>query len=77
VLLTVMNWFFHKVYWGGWIALHNRQKKRLLAEADRSGSLHWGVAFGLGLLGFQRPDVRPRKNRHHRPGRNRRGVGNS
>src|SRR5271155_1998949 len=27
VLLIVMNWFFHKIYWGGWISLHNRKKK--------------------------------------------------
>ncbi len=34
VLLVVMNWFFHKVYWGGWIGLHNRKKKNLLNQAD-------------------------------------------
>ena len=27
VLLVVMNWFFHKLYWGGWISLHNRKKR--------------------------------------------------
>ena len=27
VLLVVMNWFFHKIYWGGWIGLHNKKKK--------------------------------------------------
>jgi Fe2+ transport system protein FeoA len=27
VLLVVMNWFFHKVYWGGWIAMHNRKSR--------------------------------------------------
>ena len=26
VLLVVMNWFFHKVYWTGWIASHNRRR---------------------------------------------------
>src|SRR5215470_7177289 len=26
VLLLVMNWFFHKVYWTGWIAAHNRRR---------------------------------------------------
>ena len=25
VLLVVMNWFFHKLYWGGWISLHTRK----------------------------------------------------
>ena len=39
VLLVVMNWFFHKVYWGGWIAMHNRNKKKLLASARRIGNL--------------------------------------
>jgi high-affinity iron transporter len=24
VLLLVMNWFFHKVYWTGWISHHNQ-----------------------------------------------------
>ena len=28
VLLLVMNWFFHRVYWTGWIAHHNRRRKR-------------------------------------------------
>src|SRR5438034_10435690 len=23
VLLVIMNWFFHKIYWGGWIRAHN------------------------------------------------------
>lgn len=48
VLLVVMNWFFHKVYWGGWIALHNRQKKNLLSGAASRTRLWWGLA----LLGF-------------------------
>jgi len=30
VLLVVMNWFFHKMYWTGWISLHNRKKQRLV-----------------------------------------------
>jgi high-affinity iron transporter len=47
VLLVVMNWFFHKVYWGGWISLHNRRKRSLLgAEASP-----WIVFWGLVLLG--------------------------
>src|SRR2546421_12723882 len=31
VLLVIMNWFFHKIYWGGWISAHNRRRKSLLA----------------------------------------------
>ena len=53
VLLVIMNWFFHKVYWGGWITLHNRKKKELLAgspaDPNRAGRR---LVFGLGLLGF-------------------------
>jgi high-affinity iron transporter len=52
VLLVVMNWFFHKVYWGGWIGLHNRKKKDLLNKADDSGISERRLILGLGLLGF-------------------------
>jgi high-affinity iron transporter len=51
VLLIVMNWFFHKVYWGGWITVHNRQKKRILESAE-SGSSPGMVFWGLVLLGL-------------------------
>ena len=47
VLLVVMNWFFHKVYWTGWIASHHRRRRRLLAS---DGGRR--VLFGLALLGF-------------------------
>jgi len=54
VLLVVMNWFFHKVYWGGWISVHNRQKKKLLESADRSpGIVFWGLVL-LGLTSVYR-----------------------
>ena len=49
VLLVIMNWFFHKVYWTGWIGLHNRRKEQVL---ERSGGLKSGAFFGLALLGF-------------------------
>jgi high-affinity iron transporter len=52
VLLVVMNWFFHKVYWGGWIGLHNRKKKDLLNKADDAGISDRRLVLGLGLLGF-------------------------
>jgi high-affinity iron transporter len=52
VLLVVMNWFFHKIYWGGWIGLHNRKKKDLLNKADDAGITERRLIFGLGLLGF-------------------------
>src|SRR6201999_1071604 len=48
VLLVVMNWFFHKVYWTGWISAHNRRRRRLLGEAGAGRR----VLLGLALLGF-------------------------
>jgi high-affinity iron transporter len=46
VLLLVLNWFVHKVYWSEWIGRHHRQRRRLLAKS--------GVAATVGLvaLGF-------------------------
>ncbi|HEY1719266.1 MAG TPA: FTR1 family protein [Verrucomicrobiae bacterium] len=52
VLLVVMNWFFHKVYWGGWIAMHNRNKKNLLNRASESEISKRRLKWGLVLLGF-------------------------
>jgi high-affinity iron transporter len=47
VLLLVMNWFFHKVYWAGWISMHSRRKQALIA-----GASHARLWWGLALLGF-------------------------
>lgn len=49
VLLIVMNWFFHKVYWTGWISMHNNRKRDLLANM---GDTKIKVIWGLALLGF-------------------------
>ena len=51
VLLIVMNWFFHKMYWTGWISLHNRRKRELL-EDKRNSATKKNVLLGMGLLGF-------------------------
>lgn len=51
VLLVVMNWFFHKVYWGGWISVHNRQKKKIIDSEER-GTAPGMVFWGLVLLGL-------------------------
>src|SRR5579875_328351 len=48
VLLVVMNWFFHKVYWTGWISHHDRRKRRLLAGQSGKSRLYLGLAL-LGL----------------------------
>ena len=34
VLLVVMNWFFHKMYWTGWIAHHHQRRRRLAAHTS-------------------------------------------
>ncbi|MGH7670478.1 MAG: FTR1 family protein [Gemmatimonadaceae bacterium] len=61
VLLLVMNWFFHKVYWTGWIGLHTRRKKALMGNAGVAKRPAAGggplisrrrLLWGLGLLGF-------------------------
>ena len=49
VLLVVMNWFFHKVYWTGWIAHHDKRRRRLLETPELSGPRAF---WGLALLGF-------------------------
>ncbi len=46
VLLVVLNWFVHKVYWSGWIARHHRQRRKLLARGGAA------AVVGLVALGF-------------------------
>jgi high-affinity iron transporter len=48
VLLVVMNWFFHRMYWTGWISHHHKRRRRLLGAADGRRAM----LLGLGLLGF-------------------------
>ncbi len=52
VLLVVMNWFFHRMYWTGWISMHNRRKKALLTDAANPAVPPSRVFWGLVLLGF-------------------------
>jgi high-affinity iron transporter len=52
VLLLVMNWFFHRIYWTGWISAHTRRKKKLLKGAGDAGASGPRVFLGLALLGF-------------------------
>ena len=51
VLLVVMNWFFHKVYWTGWISLHTK-KKQLLLERAKTTEASKGNLSGAHLLGL-------------------------
>jgi high-affinity iron transporter len=46
VLLLILNWFVHHVYWTGWIARHHRRRRQLLASAGA------GATIGLVALGF-------------------------
>ena len=52
VLLVVMNWFFHKLYWTGWISLHNRRKHSLIKEASEENRSRRRLLYGMALLGF-------------------------
>lgn len=55
VLLIVMNWFFHRIYWTGWISMHNRKKREIVdsLESDSPTNQAASVAFkGLVILGF-------------------------
>ena len=52
VLLVIMNWFFHKIYWGGWMSMHNRRKKELIESAADPDISRTALLWGLGLLGF-------------------------
>jgi len=47
VLLVVMNWFFHKIYWTGWISAHKRIRRRLAQPGAGRRAL-----LGLAILGF-------------------------
>ena len=50
VLLLVMNWFFHKVYWTGWISHHNKRRRGLLGSDPDTNRRR--LLLGLALLGF-------------------------
>jgi high-affinity iron transporter len=51
VLLLVLNWFFHRVYWTEWIAGH-RKRGKALAGAAGAGAAAGATVAGLYLLGF-------------------------
>ena len=49
VLLIVMNWFFHRVYWTGWISHHHKRRRGLLS-GEGAGARR--ALLGFALLGF-------------------------
>ena len=51
VLLLVLNWFFHRVYWTEWIAGH-RKRGKALAGAAAGGAVAGATVLGLYVLGF-------------------------
>ncbi len=50
VLLIVMNWFFHRVYWTGWISHHHSRRRGLLASTNETTMRR--TLLGFALLGF-------------------------
>jgi high-affinity iron transporter len=50
VLLLVMNWFFHRVYWTGWISHHHKRGRGLLATDTETTVRR--TLLGFALLGF-------------------------
>jgi high-affinity iron transporter len=49
VLLLITNWFFHKVYWTGWMANFHQQKRNLIGGFM---SVSMSQTIGLLILGF-------------------------
>jgi high-affinity iron transporter len=50
VLLLVLNWFFHRVYWTGHISKFHKRRRRLLGVA--AGGVLSAQLVGFVLLGF-------------------------
>ena len=46
VLLLVLNWFVHRVYWTDWIGRHHRRRQKLLTQTGTA------ALIGLIALGF-------------------------
>jgi high-affinity iron transporter len=46
VLLVVLNWFVHRVYWTDWIVRHHHRRRKLLTQTGG------GALIGLAALGF-------------------------
>ena len=49
VLMIVLNWFFHRVYWTGWISSQNRTRRRLMSGSGPNA--HRNLMLGLAGLG--------------------------
>jgi len=53
VLLVILNWFFHKIYWTGWIGLHEKRKRAILASSPEGRGAFWGLLL-VGLTAVYR-----------------------
>ena len=55
VLLIIMNWFFHKIYWTGWIKLHNQKKQKITSKSGEAvqTTAFWSL-FAVGLTSIYR-----------------------
>jgi high-affinity iron transporter len=57
VLLVIMNWFFHKIYWTGWISLHNKKRRQITdvpKEETRNVSASYWSLVVIGLTSIYR-----------------------
>lgn len=53
VLLVILNWFFHKIYWTGWIGMHEKRKRAILESAHDERAVFWGLLL-VGLTAVYR-----------------------
>jgi high-affinity iron transporter len=57
VLLIIMNWFFHKLYWTGWISLHNKKRRQITdkpVETNVSAATSYWSLVVVGLTSMYR-----------------------
>ncbi|GIM44830.1 hypothetical protein DNHGIG_03790 [Collibacillus ludicampi] len=54
VLLVIMNWFFHKIYWTGWITHHNQRKREIIESSGNDQSITYKGLIILGLTSMYR-----------------------
>lgn len=52
VLVVVLNWFFHRVYWTEWIATHRKRGKELTGDVAVGAVAGTATIAGLYVLGF-------------------------
>ncbi|MGQ7887529.1 FTR1 family iron permease [Paenibacillus sp. WC2504] len=57
VLLVIMNWFFHKIYWTGWISLHNKKRRQITDVSKEAtpnvAASYWSLVI-IGLTSMYR-----------------------